>query len=117
MRIALIAGLAAALGTAAVANAASTSVTVAPSQLSYKQAMAACPGTLAGVTFTLNHLRVAELPGVTTDLDATDPAAQTLTLTNAGGDSATVTVNAKAHTVAGKNVKLSGKAVACVSPD
>jgi hypothetical protein len=108
--------LAAATGATAAASAATT-VTIAPSTLSFKQSMAACPGALAGITITQNHLRVAEQPGVLSDLDAASPTAQLLTLQNATGAAAAVTVNASTHTVTGKNVKLSGKSVACVWPD
>ncbi|HTX58689.1 MAG TPA: hypothetical protein VMH02_03355 [Verrucomicrobiae bacterium] len=117
MRVALVAGLAAVLGTAAVAGAAGTSVTVGASNTSFKAAMAACPGALAGITFTLNHVRIAELAGVSSDIDDADPTAQLVTLTAANGASAAVTVDAKAHTVAAKHVKLAGKTVACVSAD
>jgi hypothetical protein len=79
--------------------------------------MAACPGALAGISFALNHLRVAEQAGVVSDLDDASPTAQVLTLQNASGASATVMVNAVAHTVSAKNVKLGNKSVACVSAD
>ena len=72
---------------------------------------------VAGITFTLNHLRISELPGVYSDIDATDVAAQSVTLVGTGGAQAAVTVNAKTHAVTAKNVKLSGNNVACVSPD
>jgi hypothetical protein len=108
--------LAAATGATAAASTA-PSVTVAASNLSFKQAMAACPGALAGITFTLNHVRVAEQPGVLSDLDNASATDQLLVLQNAAGATATVHVDSVAHTVSGKNVKLSGKNVACVSPD
>jgi hypothetical protein len=108
------------LAAATVATAAASTtptVTVQASNMSFKDAMAACPGALAGISFTLNHLRVAEQPGVLSDVDDENPAAQVLVLQNASGASATVKVNAKAHTVSAKNVKLGNKSVACVSPD
>ncbi len=113
MRILAVLSLLAALGAAS----SPATVTVAQSNLSFKQAMAACPGALAGVTFTLNHLRIAEMAGVSSDLDDADPASQTLTLTAAGGGSATVKVDAQTRQVTAKNVKLSGKNVACIAPD
>jgi hypothetical protein len=106
--------LVAALG----AGAASSSVTVQPSSIGFKAALAACPsGTLAAISLTLGHVRVAEASGVDSDIDDANPAAQTITLTS-GTKSATATVNAHANTVAAKHVTLaSGKRVACVAPD
>jgi hypothetical protein len=107
-----------AAATVATASAATpTSVTVQASNMSFKDAMNACPGALAGISFTLNHLRVAEHAGVVSDLDDANPTAQVLTLQDANGGSATVKVNAVAHTVGAKNVKLANGSVACVSPD
>jgi hypothetical protein len=108
------------LAAATVATAAAStmpSVTVQASNVSFKDAMAACPGALAGISFTLNHLRVAEHAGVVSDLDDANPMAQVLMLQDANGASATVNVNARAHTVSAKNVKLGNKNVACVSAD
>ena len=113
MRVLAAISLLAALG---AANA-STSVTVQPSSLTFKEAMAACPGALAGITITLNHVRIAEQPGVTSDIDDADPMAQAIALSASGGASAKVTVNAKTHQVVAKNVKLSGHNVACIAPD
>jgi hypothetical protein len=104
--------------TVATASAATpASVTVQASGVSFKDAMAACPGALAGISFTLYHLRVAEQAGVLADLDDASPTAQVLVLQGANGASATVKINAQAHTVSAKNVKLANKTVACVSAD
>ncbi len=96
----------------------SSHVTVNPSSIGFKDALAACPsGTLASISLTLGHVRVAEASGVDSDIDDANPAAQTITLTS-GTKSATATVNAHANTVAAKHVTLaSGKRVACVAPD
>ncbi|MBV8490078.1 MAG: hypothetical protein JO199_06050 [Candidatus Eremiobacteraeota bacterium] len=99
------------------ATGAPATVTVAPANLSFKQAMTACPGALAGITFTLGHLRIAEQSGVDSDIDASNPAAQVVTLAASNGGGAKVTVNATTHQVTAKNVTLSGKNVACVAPD
>jgi hypothetical protein len=85
--------------------------------MSFKEAMTACPGALAGISFALNHVRIAEQPGVLSDLDDSSPTSQVLTLQNGRGGSAVVTINAQTHAVSAKNVKLSGKNVACVSAD
>lgn len=100
------------------ASASSASVTVAPSSIGFKEALAACPaGTLAGISIVLGHVRVAEAAGVDTDIDNANPNAQTIALSGSG-KSATATVNAANHTVAAKHVTLaSGKRVACVAPD
>ena len=112
MRALAAVALLAALGAAG----ATSTVTVAPASLSFKEAMAACPGSLAAITFTLNHVRVAEQAGVSSDIDASAPPMQTIALTGANG-TASVTVNAKTHQVTAKNVKLSGKNAACIAPD
>lgn len=112
MRIMAAVTFMAALG----ATGSATTVTVAPSSIGFKQAMAACPGALAAVSFTLGHVRIAELPGVSSDLDDTVPTAQTIALTSASGN-ANVTVNAKTRQVSANNVKLSGKTVACIGHD
>lgn len=95
-----------------------SSVTVQPSSIGFKQALAACPsGTLAAISLTLGHVRVAEAVDVDSDIDDANAAAQVVTLTS-GGKSAAATVNAHANTVAAKHVMLaSGKRVACVAPD
>jgi hypothetical protein len=107
-----------AAATLAIASAGTMpSVMVQASNVSFKDAMAACPGALAGISFALNHLRVAEHAGVVSDLDDADATAQVLMLQDANGASATVNINAKAHTVSAKNVKLGNPNVACVSAD
>jgi hypothetical protein len=109
-----IASLVAALGAAG----APASVTVQPSSIGFKQALAACPsGTLAAISLTLGHVRVSEGPGVDSDIDDANPNAQTVTLSS-GSKSATAMVNASKNTVVAKHVMLaSGKRVACVAPD
>lgn len=109
-----LAALVALLGAAA----APSSVTVQPSSIGFKQAMAACPaGTLGAISLTLGHVRVAEGPGVSSDIDDANPSAQTVTLSSSGA-SATATVNASKNTVSAKHVTLaSGRRVACVAPD
>ena len=95
-----------------------TTVTVDASSIGFKDALAACPaGTLASVSFTLGHVRVAEGAGVDSDIDDANPNAQTLTLSG-NGKSATVAVNAAKHTVTARHVSLaSGRRVACVGAD
>jgi len=96
----------------------STGVTVQPSNISFRSALAACPsGTLAAISLTLGHVRIAEAAGVDSDIDDANPSAQTVTLTG-GGKTATATVNAHTNTVSAKQVTLaSAKRVACVGPD
>jgi hypothetical protein len=109
-----VALLVAALG----ASGSPAKVTVQPSSIGFKEALAACPsGTLGAISLTLGHLRVAEAPGVDSDIDAGNPSAQVVTLSN-GGKSATATVSATSHTVTAKHATLaSGKRVACIAPD
>lgn len=96
----------------------STGVTVQPSNISFKSALAACPnGSLAGISLTLGHVRIAEASGVDSDIDDANPSAQIVTLTS-GSKTAAATVNAHTNTVSAKHVTLaSGKRVACVAPD
>jgi hypothetical protein len=100
------------------AAGAPSSVTVQPSSIGFKDSLAACPaGTLAAISFTLGHTRIAEGAGVDSDIDDANPNAQTLTLSN-GSKSATVMVNASKHTVAAHHVALASHArVACVAAD
>ena len=100
------------------AMGASKSVTVQPSSLGFKQALAACPsGTMGSITLTLGHVRVAEAPGVDSDIDDANPSDQQIVLTN-GDNRAMVTVNASKNTVSAKHVTLeSSKRVACIAPD
>lgn len=96
----------------------SGSVTVAPSSISFKQAIAACPsGTLGAISLALGHMRVAEGADVTSDIDAANPNAQSVTLSK-GSLSATAVVNASKNSVAAKHVSLASRnRVACVAPD
>jgi hypothetical protein len=107
-----------ALVAALAATSASGSVTVAPSSIGFKQALAACPsGTLAAISLTLGHVRVSEAAGVDSDIDSANPNAQSVVLTN-GSKSATALVDAAKNSVTAKHVTLaSGKRVACVAPD
>lgn len=107
-----------ALFAAVAATEAATSVTVQPSNISFRQALAACPpDALGGISLTLGHVRVSEGPGVDSDIDAENPSAQVVTLSS-GSKSAIATVNALKNTVAAKHVTLeSHRRVACVAPD
>ncbi len=100
------------------AAGAPTTVSVQPSSIGFKQALAACPaGALAAITLTLGHVRVAEAAGVDSDIDSTNANAQIVTLTG-GSRVATATVNASKNTVTAKHVTLaSAKRVACVASD
>ncbi len=95
-----------------------TSVTVQPSNISFKQALAACPaGTLGAISLTLGHVRVSEAPGVDSDIDSTNVNAQLITLSS-DTQRATATVDAAKNTVAALHVTLaSRRRVACVAPD
>lgn len=99
------------------AAGASSSVTVQPSNIGFKQALAACPsGTLGAITFSLGHLRIAEAAGVDSDIDAANPSAQTVTLSS-GSRTATAVANASKNSVSAKHVTLaSARRVACVAP-
>ena len=100
------------------AAASPTSVTVQPSNISFSSMHAACPpGTLAGISLSLGHVRIAESAGVDSDVDDANTRAQIVTLTS-GSKTATAKVNAHENTVAAKHVTLaSARRVACVAPD
>jgi hypothetical protein len=93
-------------------------VTIQPSSVGFKDALAACPsGTLGAITLTLGHLRIAEAAGVVSDIDSGNPSSQSVTLAK-GGSSATARVNASKKTVSATHVTAaSNKRVACVAPD
>jgi hypothetical protein len=103
----------------AAAGAASQTVTLQPSSLSFKQAISACSGSLGSVTFTLGHARVAAQPGVSEDVDTSASGIDSVTFTNdATGKSAVATANGHARTVSAKNVQAKWKnQLACVNPD
>lgn len=99
------------------ATGGATTVTVQPSNISFRSMHAACPEALAGISLSLGHVRLAEGAGVDSDIDDANPSAQVITLTSAG-KTATVTVNAHKNTVAAKHVTLASRnRVACVAPD
>jgi hypothetical protein len=100
------------------ATGGASSVTVQPSNISFSSALAACPsGTLGGISLSLGHVRIAEAAGVDTDIDDSNPGAQTITLSS-GSKTATATVNAHKNTVAAKHVALASRnRVACVAAD
>lgn len=95
-----------------------TSVTVQPSNISFRAMHAACPpGTLAAIALSLGHVRIAESPGVDADVDDANTRAQVVTLTS-GSKTATATVNAHENMVSAKHVTLaSSRRVACVAAD
>lgn len=108
--IALFAAIGAAGGT--------TTVTVNPSSIGFKQALEACPSeSLGTISLTLGHVRVAQGPGVESDIDVQSVSAQTVTFSS-GSKTATAMVNALKNTVSAKHVTLaSRRRVACVAPD
>jgi len=114
MRPLVVLSLLAALG----ATGAKQTVNVNPSSIGFKDALAACPsGTLAAVSFTLGHMRIAESAGVDSDIDSSGANGNTVSLTN-GSRSAVASVNASKSTVSAQHVTLAaGKRVACVAPD
>lgn len=103
----------------AAAGAAAQTVTIAPSSLSFKQAISGCSGSLGSVTFTLGHARVAPQPGVSEDVDTSASGVDVVTFTNdATGKSAVATADGHAHTVSAKNVQAKLKnQLACINPD
>ncbi len=96
----------------------SSMVTLQSSSIGFKDALAACPGgTMAAISLTLGHVRVAESPGVASDIDDANTMSQMIELSN-GTKGAKVTVNAHAGTVSAKHVTAAAsKRVACVAPD
>jgi hypothetical protein len=105
--------------TSAIAWAATASVSVTPSNISFKDALAACPGALGGISFTLGHVRVSEAAGVETDIDDAGGGVQNITLTNvATGKSAAIVANGKTNTVAAAHATLASRSrVACIAAD
>src|SRR5262249_52448937 len=57
-----------------------TTVRVQPSNISFRSMHAACPqGTLAGISLSLGHVRIAESAGVDSDVDDSNTRSQTVT--------------------------------------
>ena len=106
-------------GMAAAGDAATTAVTLQPSSLTFKQAIAACSGALGSITFTLGHARVAGLPDVVEQVDTSSSGIDTITFSNeTTGKSATAVANGHKSTVSAKNVQVKWKnQLACVMPD
>jgi hypothetical protein len=105
------------LAAVAAAGASSGSVTLTPSSMTFKQALAACPGALGSVTFTLGHVRVAAASDVSTQTDTSSAGIDTITFSGAGGG-ATVIANGHSHSVSGKHLETKARnQVACVMPD
>jgi hypothetical protein len=97
--------------------AASGPVTLTASSVTFKQALAACPGALGSITFTLGHSRVAATSGVSTQTDTSSAGVDTITFSGPGGG-ATVVANGHDRSVSGKHVAAKMKnQVACVMPD
>lgn len=106
------------LAGSALMAAASQTVTLQPSSLSYKQAIAACTGALGTVTFTLGHARSAGLAGVSESVDSSMMGIDTITFTDSSGKSATAVANGHNRTVSAKNVQVKWKKqLACIMPD
>lgn len=99
------------------ASAAGSTVTLKTGSVSFKQALADCPGALGTVSFTLSHTRIAAAPGVSDDTDTSGTTGTTV-FDNGKGGTATVTTNGQNHTVSAKNVKPAANGqVACIAPD
>ena len=107
-----------ALSSTLVAAAAGAPVTLKPSSMTFAQALAACPGALGSVTFSLGHSRVAAAAGVSIDTNANAAGVDTVKLVGTKGAAATIVANGHTHAVSGKNIttKANGS-VACVIPD
>ncbi len=100
------------------ATGASSTITIQPSSIGFKDALAACPsGTLGAITLTLGHLRVAEAAGVASDIDSASADSQSVMLSR-GSSNATARVNASKNSVSAKHVvAASSNRVACLKPD
>lgn len=107
--------LVAALGAAGAPG----SVTLVRSNVPYRQAFSACiEGSLGAIVISpAAHVRVSLGSGVASDIDDANPNAIVIMLTDQEkSQSATVTVNSGANTVAAKNVvRAANGRVACVT--
>lgn len=103
-----------------LAAATSGAATLRDSNISFKQALVACPGALGSVSFALGHARVAASQGV--DTYESDPDANgklKVTLENAGGTaSAAVSIDQSRRWVLAKHLRVQANGrVACILPD
>jgi hypothetical protein len=89
------------------------------SNMSFKDADAACAGTLGSVTFAMGHTRAHAAPGVDLTERSTSHGMATMTFSDkAKGKMATVMVNGHTRSVSGKHVTVKmNRTVACVKAD
>jgi hypothetical protein len=100
--------------------ATSGSTTLRDSVLTFRQALAACPGALGSVSFAVNHARVAAAEGIDSDESETNEYGQlTVVLQDPNsGKSAKIDLDQRTRTVTAKNLRVeSGGKVACILPD
>jgi hypothetical protein len=89
------------------------------SNVSFKDALKACPGALGSVSFSLGHSRVATSTGVETDETYSGNGTVHVVLQDSSGKkSARATIDQTRRSVSAKNTRtgLNGT-VACVFPD
>ena len=95
-------------------------VSLRDSTVSFKQALAACPGSLGSISFALGHARVAASQGVDTfETEGDANGKLSVTLQNAAGSaSAAVSIDQRRRSVSAKHlsVQLNGR-VACIRAD
>lgn len=103
-----------------LAAAVSGTVSLRDSNVSLKQALAACPGSLGSISFALGHARVAASKGVGTYETAADTNG-TLRVTLRNGAtraSAAASIDQQRRSISAKHlsVQLNGR-VACINAD
>lgn len=105
---------------ACVFQAGAHAAVLRPSVTSFKDAEAACKGTLGSITFAMGHARAHAAAGVTlTEQPASISGISTMTFSNkANGKRATVTVNGHNGSVSGKHVTVkTNRTIACINAD
>lgn len=94
-------------------------IQIANSNVSFREALASCPGGLGAVSFALGHARIVASAGVDTDESLPDSNGMiSVTLQDASGKNlARVRIDQKRRTVSGRGVRaeMRGK-VACIMP-
>lgn len=98
----------------------SGSTHIGNSNVSFKEALGACPGTLGAVSFAAGHARIIASAGVETDESLPDKNGTiNVMLQDASGKkTARVRIDQKGRMVYAKNVRTEMRGnVACVLPD
>lgn len=95
------------------------STTIQPSNVSFREALAACPGALGTVSFAMHFARVTTAEGAFfTESEPVNGAFDATLENESGSKSARVSIDQPRRSIKAKNVELKRNGtVACILPD